>query len=425
MRARLPAPARRAWTTPAPRRTDRRGRRRTATATRQPRASGCSCASSAPPPASLAPGPTPRSPSARSRAARHGRTRRRAGDPHRSARHLRGQAAHRPRRRRRSVPPRLLGAPRRRGGARARVRGDRRAELPQPARRSRGRSSSSARSTGWTGAALGRDRVGQAAVDDVERLLEGFRAAPLASGRAGPPRRAARPLPPARADRVRPRRRGNAGHARIRDPGGDQLPQRRGGRAGGHLARAARARPGGDPRADDDRRGSRPRRSTRPARAGQRLPNPSARAPTAPWSSSTTSTPTPGRRPPPAPTSTSSQPRSTGSRPPRRSGSWGRAEQARLEAYGIFELGPEQRLRGIAPSLFRRIEGLFWYGDGGQAGLVQLVKRKDAGAELEESVAALQTELEQAAQRVGSSSSTAAMSRTAPSSSSARGSRPS
>ena len=90
-------------------------------------------------------------------------------------------------------------------------------------------------------------------------------------------------------------------------------------------------------------------------------------------------------------------------------GNWGRAEQARLEAYGIFELGPEQRLRGIAPSLFRRIEGLFWYGDGDQAGLVQLVKRKDAGAELEESVTALQTELEQAAQRVGSSSSTGAV----------------
>ena len=92
-----------------------------------------------------------------------------------------------------------------------------------------------------------------------------------------------------------------------------------------------------------------------------------------------------------------------------KAGSWSRAEQARLEAYGIFELGPEQRLRGIAPSLFQRIEGLFWYGDDGQAGLVQLVKRKDAGPELEESVAALQAELEQAAQRVGSSSSTAAV----------------
>ena len=92
-----------------------------------------------------------------------------------------------------------------------------------------------------------------------------------------------------------------------------------------------------------------------------------------------------------------------------KAGSWGRAEQARLEAYGIFELGPEQRLRGIAPSLFVRIEGLFWYGDGGDSGLVQLVKRKDAGPELEASVAALQAELDQAAQRVGSSSSTGAV----------------
>ena len=82
-------------------------------------------------------------------------------------------------------------------------------------------------------------------------------------------------------------------------------------------------------------------------------------------------------------------------------GSWSRAEQARLEAYGIFELGPEQRLRGIAPSLFQRIEELFWYGDGDQAGLVQLVKRKDAGAELDASLAALETELTEAAQRVG------------------------
>ena len=37
----------------------------------------------------------------------------------------------------------------------------------------------------------------------------------------------------------------------------------------------------------------------------------------------------------------------------------------RLEAYATFELGPEQRLRGLAPSLFQRIEGLFWYGADG------------------------------------------------------------
>ena len=84
-----------------------------------------------------------------------------------------------------------------------------------------------------------------------------------------------------------------------------------------------------------------------------------------------------------------------------RAGSWSRAEQARLEAYGIFELGPEQRLRGIAPSLFQRIEGLFWYGDGDHAGLVQLVKRKDAGAELDGIARGSRDRADEASRRVG------------------------
>ena len=43
-------------------------------------------------------------------------------------------------------------------------------------------------------------------------------------------------------------------------------------------------------------------------------------------------------------------------------GEYGKAEQARLEAYAFFEFGPEQRLRGLAPDLFVPSEGLFWYG---------------------------------------------------------------
>ena len=50
-----------------------------------------------------------------------------------------------------------------------------------------------------------------------------------------------------------------------------------------------------------------------------------------------------------------------------------RAESSRLEAYATFELGPEQRLRGLAPSLFQRVEGLFWYGADGHDGLAQLL----------------------------------------------------
>ncbi len=86
------------------------------------------------------------------------------------------------------------------------------------------------------------------------------------------------------------------------------------------------------------------------------------------------------------------------------SGQWGRAEQARLEAYGVFELGPEQRLRGLAPSLFQEIEGYFWYGAEGQQGLVQLVKSKATAEELAATRAALDDALTEAEQRIGSGS---------------------
>jgi high-affinity iron transporter len=82
-------------------------------------------------------------------------------------------------------------------------------------------------------------------------------------------------------------------------------------------------------------------------------------------------------------------------------GEWSVAEQARLEAYGVFELGPEQRLRGLAPGLFRSIEGLFWYGDDGVDGLVQLVKRKAAAHELATTRTALDDKLAEAETRIG------------------------
>ena len=82
-------------------------------------------------------------------------------------------------------------------------------------------------------------------------------------------------------------------------------------------------------------------------------------------------------------------------------GDWGRAEQARLEAYGVFELGPEQRLRGIAPGTFQKVETLFWYGNGDADGLVQLIKRKATLAELEQTRQALDQALTEAEARVG------------------------
>ncbi len=59
-----------------------------------------------------------------------------------------------------------------------------------------------------------------------------------------------------------------------------------------------------------------------------------------------------------------------------------RAESSRLEAYATFELGPEQRLRGLAPSLFQRVEGLFWYGADGHDGLAQLLRQNASADEL-------------------------------------------
>ena len=84
------------------------------------------------------------------------------------------------------------------------------------------------------------------------------------------------------------------------------------------------------------------------------------------------------------------------------SGDWRSAESARIEAYGIFELGPEQRLRGLAPSLFQAVESSFWYGSGDHDGLVRLIKRKAPEAELAATREQLDAALTEAEQRIGS-----------------------
>jgi high-affinity iron transporter len=83
-------------------------------------------------------------------------------------------------------------------------------------------------------------------------------------------------------------------------------------------------------------------------------------------------------------------------------GDWKRAEQARLEAYGVFELGPEQRLRGLAPSLFQEVEGYFWYGAEGFDGLVQLLGRHAPDEEIASTRAALDDALARSEQQIGS-----------------------
>ncbi|HXQ85971.1 MAG TPA: hypothetical protein VN746_04805, partial [Gaiella sp.] len=79
-----------------------------------------------------------------------------------------------------------------------------------------------------------------------------------------------------------------------------------------------------------------------------------------------------------------------------------RAESSRLEAYATFELGPEQRLRGLAPSLFQRVEGLFWYGADGHDGLAQLLRQNATADELAGTMAALDLALRESAEAIGS-----------------------
>jgi high-affinity iron transporter len=85
-----------------------------------------------------------------------------------------------------------------------------------------------------------------------------------------------------------------------------------------------------------------------------------------------------------------------------KAGEYATAEQARLEAYAFFEFGPEQRLRGLAPELFVRTEGLFWYGADDYPGLAQLIKRKASPEEVAATRDALDQALAEAEAAVGS-----------------------
>ncbi len=86
-------------------------------------------------------------------------------------------------------------------------------------------------------------------------------------------------------------------------------------------------------------------------------------------------------------------------------GDYRRAESSRLEAYATFELGPEQHLRGLAPSLFQRVEGLFWYGADGKDGLAQLVRRNATTDDTAATLVALDLALKESAEAIGEGAS--------------------
>ncbi|MBI5960673.1 MAG: FTR1 family protein, partial [Chloroflexi bacterium] len=77
-------------------------------------------------------------------------------------------------------------------------------------------------------------------------------------------------------------------------------------------------------------------------------------------------------------------------------GDYDEAESTRLEAYALFENGPELRLAHRAPRLSQELEGLFWEGSGGNNGLSTLLNRKADPAEIETSVRQLKAKLDDA-----------------------------
>jgi high-affinity iron transporter len=89
-------------------------------------------------------------------------------------------------------------------------------------------------------------------------------------------------------------------------------------------------------------------------------------------------------------------------------GEYNLAESARIEAYAIIESGPEVKIAAFAPQFKAPIEGYFWYGHAGQAGLAKLIAEKASVSELKATRKKLDAELALAQEALkGSSTPTA------------------
>lgn len=86
-------------------------------------------------------------------------------------------------------------------------------------------------------------------------------------------------------------------------------------------------------------------------------------------------------------------------------GQYDQAESARLEAYAIYDAGPEKRLLAFSPSLVKQIEQSFWQGGGETAGLASLISDEAAVQEVGQARTALVRQLNEARQRLGDGSS--------------------
>jgi high-affinity iron transporter len=77
------------------------------------------------------------------------------------------------------------------------------------------------------------------------------------------------------------------------------------------------------------------------------------------------------------------------------------AESARLEAYAIFEAGPEKHLLGFAPHLAQKVEQLFWQGTGNNQGLAYLLKGTPSSGDVRQTRLALDRALSESQQAMG------------------------
>lgn len=78
------------------------------------------------------------------------------------------------------------------------------------------------------------------------------------------------------------------------------------------------------------------------------------------------------------------------------------AESSRIQAYALFDAGPELRLMAFSPDLVARLDGIFWHGYQGQPGLSLAVAQRRSPAEVAEIRDQLDTWLAEAQTVLGS-----------------------
>ncbi|HET7092272.1 MAG TPA: FTR1 family protein, partial [Thermomicrobiales bacterium] len=83
-------------------------------------------------------------------------------------------------------------------------------------------------------------------------------------------------------------------------------------------------------------------------------------------------------------------------------GQYRQADATRLEAYAIFETGPEKRLLAFAPQHAQRVEQLFWEGNGQTRGLADLIATESDLSAIRATRQTLDAALTDAQERLGS-----------------------